>query len=81
MTMDPALERLRDAIQEYAREREDPNLLITDFAVAYAAIDMHTAESQTFLGSAAHGPVHSTIGLAHTLVHDLTAGLTEGDDA
>lgn len=73
---DPALDKLRDAVQEYLNHDEDQPLVVTDFAVVYAAIDMHTADTEAIAGYATHGPVHANLGLAHILVNSLT----EGDD-
>lgn len=77
MNTDPALDKLRDAVQEFLNTDEDTPLVVTDFAVVYAAVDMHTADTEAVTGFATHGPVHSSLGLAHVLV----AGLTEGGDA
>lgn len=71
-----ALDKLRDALQEYIRATEDDTLVLTDFAIGYAAIDMHTADEQTFIGTIASGAPHATLGLAHVLTRDLL----EGDD-
>lgn len=76
-TPDPQFDRLRDAIQDYARETGGRDLVLTDFAIAYAAITMRTADSQAWIATAAHGAPHATLGLAHVLVNDLA----EGDDA
>lgn len=77
MSADPHLEKLRDAIQDYARETGGRDLVVTDFAVAYAAISMHNADSRAWIATAAHGAPHATLGLAHVLTRDLL----EGDDA
>lgn len=74
MTTSPHLEKLRDAIQGYVHAKDGDNLLVTDFAVTYASIDMHTATEIVWLGTAAHGAPHATLGLAHVLVNDLTGG-------
>lgn len=79
MSVDPHLEKLRDAIQDYARAHATDELILTDFALAYAGVNMRTADSQSYLSYTASGPIHSTLGLAHSLVHDLTQDL-EGDD-
>lgn len=76
MTIDPALEKLREAVQEYLNEDEETPLVVTDFAVVYAAVDMHTADTQALNGFATGGPLHASLGLAHMLVNSLT----EGDD-
>lgn len=80
MSGDPHLEKLRDAIQDYARAHATDELILTDFALAYAGVNMRTADTQTYLSHTASGPVHATLGLAHALVHDLTTDL-EGDAA
>ena len=77
MTADPALDKLRDSVQEYLNTDEERPLVITDFAVVYAAVDMHTADTEAVTGFATHGPLHASLGLAHMLVD----GLTEGEDA
>lgn len=71
-----ALDKLRDALQEYIRATEDDTLILTDFAIGYAAVDLHTADEQTFIGTTASGAPHATLGLAHVLTRDLL----EGDD-
>jgi len=75
MTTSP-LEQLREALQEYVRSTEGTELVLTDFAIGYAAIDMHTADDRTFIGTTASGAPHATLGLAHVLTRDLL----EGDD-
>lgn len=72
--MNPALDKLRDALQDYIRATEGDTLVLTDFAVTYASIDMHTATEIVWLGTAAHGAPHATLGLAHVLVNDLAEG-------
>lgn len=79
MTADPALEKLHAAVQEYVREVEDPDYIVTDFALAYAAIDLHTAAEKNFIGYSVYGPIHATLGLATLLAANLTTDLT-GDD-
>lgn len=74
MNGDPHLEKLRDAIQDYVRAKDGDSLLVTDFAITYASIDMHTATEIVWLGTAAHGAPHATLGLAHVLVNDLAEG-------
>lgn len=71
---DPALDRLRDAIQDYARETGGRDLVLTDFAVAYAAVSIRTADSEAWIATTASGAPHATLGLAHVLVRDLTEG-------
>lgn len=73
--MTTPLDTLRDAIQDYICA-DDETLVLTDFAIGYAAVDMHTAGAQTFIGTVASGAPHATLGLAHVLVRDLL----EGDD-
>ena len=73
MTDDDHLEQIREAVQAYINDGgDDPPLVVTDFAIGYAAIDMHTADAGNVLGSVTLGARHSTLGLAHILVHDLT---------
>ena len=76
MTTSP-LEQLREALQEYVRSTEGPELVLTDFAIGYAAVDMHTADEQVFIGTTASGAPHATVGLAHVLVRDLLEGDNE----
>lgn len=75
MSKDP-LDTLREAIQAYIRVEQDDTLILTDFAIAYAAVNLHTANDQTFIGTTASGTPHATLGLAHILTRDLS----EGDD-
>ena len=77
MNTETALEQLRDAVQEYIRATEGGTLVLTDFAIGYAAIDMHTADEETFIGTTASGAPHATLGLAHVLVRDLIEGADE----
>lgn len=79
MSTDPALEKLHAAIQEYVRTVEKPDYIVTDFALAYAAVDLRTAAEKNFVGYSVYGPIHSTVGLAHLLTANLTTDLT-GDD-
>lgn len=74
--MSTPLDKLRDALQEYIRATEEDTLILTDFAIGYAAVDLHTADEQTFIGTTASGAPHATLGLAHVLTRDLL----EGDD-
>lgn len=76
MSTGPALDKLRDAVQEYIRATDANTLVLTDFAIGYAAVDMHTADEETFIGTTASGAPHATLGLAHVLTRDLL----EGDD-
>lgn len=76
MSSDLRLEKLHAAVQEYVNSDGDAPLVLTDFAVVYAAIDMHTADSEATVGFSTNGPRHSSLGLAHILMD----GLTEGDD-
>ena len=76
MTTAPALDKLRDAVQDYIRATDGGTLILTDFAVGYAAVNMHTAAEETFIGTTASGAPHATLGLAHVLARDLL----EGDD-
>ena len=70
------LDKLRDAVQDYIRATDGGTLILTDFAVGYAAVNMHTADQEAFIGTAASGAPHATLGLAHILTRDLL----EGDD-
>lgn len=79
MSSDPALEKLHAAVQDYVNSDGDEPLVITDFVVSYAAIDMHTADTETTNGFTTGGSVHASLGLAHILVKALTDSL-EGDD-
>ena len=79
MTAEPELDTLRDAIQAYVNDDEDAPLVVTDFVISYAAIDMHTADTETTNGYATGGSVHASLGLAHILVKAITDSL-EGDD-
>ena len=76
MNDDPALDTRRDAIQTYVRTVQHDHLVLTDFVIGYAAIDMHTAGDEVFIGTTAHGAPHATLGLAHILPNELL----EGDD-
>lgn len=80
MSEDNALDKLRDAVQEYLNYDEDVPLVVTDFAVVYAAVDMHTADTRALTGFATGGALHASLGLAHILVRELEAPDTEGDD-
>ena len=75
MTTSPP-EKLREALQEYVRSAEGVGLVLTDFAIGYAAVDMHIADEQVFIGTTASGAPHATLGLAQVLTRDLL----EGDD-
>lgn len=72
--MSTPIETLRDAVQDYVRAVHDPNLVVTAFALGVASIDMHTADSEDHIATAAHGGIHSTLGLAHILTRDLITG-------
>lgn len=72
--MTTPIETLRDAVEQYARIEFEDGLIVTDFAIALAAIDMHRADTETFVGTASHGARHATIGLAHILACDLMEG-------
>ena len=74
--MSTPLDKLRYALQDYVRSTEGTELVLTDFAIGYAAVDLHTADEQTFIGTTASGAPHATLGLAHVLTRDLL----EGDD-
>ena len=77
MNTETALEQLRDAVQEYIRATEGGTLVLTDFAIGYAAIDMHTTHDEAFVATTASGAPHATLGLAHVLVRDLIEGADE----
>lgn len=75
--MTTPLDILRDAIQAYVHATDGETLIVTDFALGYAAVDMHTADEQVFIGTTASGAPHATVGLAHVLVRDLLEGDNE----
>lgn len=69
--MTTPIEQLRDAVEQYARTEFEDGLIVTNFVIALAAVDMHRADTETFVGTASHGARHTTIALAHILVRDL----------
>lgn len=55
--MSAATNKLRDAIQEWHRaDGRDPSVIVTDFAISYAAVTLRTAGTQTYLGTVFDGP-------------------------
>lgn len=67
----PAMDKLRDAIQEWHRaDGRDPSAIVTDFAISYAAVDIRTAGAQTYIGTVFDGPTHAVMGLARVLTLD-----------
>lgn len=81
MTDDEHLEKIREAVQDWLNH-DNPHapLVITDLAIGYAAINLHTANTGNHLGYTTLGPRHSTLGLAHILTNGLTRDDIEGDD-
>ena len=79
MTEPDAYDRLEAAIQDWIREDHDHSLVLTDWSLSAASIDMHTADDRVQYRVGGSGAPHAVLGLAHLAVRDARVRL-EGDD-
>lgn len=72
---------IHDAIQEWHRaDGRDPDYVVTDFTITYAAVNFRTADTTTYVSTVSHGAAHVTLGLAHVGLRDAEAQFEGGDD-
>ena len=76
MNTETALEKLRDAVQEWVRaDTEDPDRIVTAFVISAETVTIHDHDSN-YVDMAGIGSWAVRVGLAHILTNDLA----EGDD-
>lgn len=74
-----AYARLESAIQDWIREDAGTDLVLTDWTLAAASIDMSTAGEEVSYSVGGSGAPHAVLGLASLGVVNAKARL-EGDD-
>ncbi|GAP78520.1 hypothetical protein Y09_1349 [Brachybacterium sp. SW0106-09] len=76
MNAETALEKLRDAVQDWVRaDTEDPDRIVTAFVISTETVTIHDHDSN-YVDMAGIGSWAVRVGLAHILTNDLA----EGDD-
>lgn len=76
--MSDAFDRMRDAIQDWVREQDGADqLVLLDFIVSTASVDMHTAGRKAEHWVSGEGARHSLIGLARLAEVEAEADLLD----
>lgn len=75
MTDDPALEKLRDAIQNFLRTDTGEDRIVTGFLLTAESVTL-TNRDENYINLAGTGTYATRVGLAHIALQDTL----EGDD-